>query len=1151
MHKLTILTQIAVFLCLVTIKINGQMTPNFSTGVNTGTNYTPKLVTTDPSGNVYVAGIQTSGSNKYPKIYKFNSSGTSQWNHTYSSYDITDLKAFGVFSNGDSLALICSNEDVVLRINSSGNEGISFTPDLYIVNDAVIENDGEVYIAGTHKPGAYSQAALYKYSSGGNLLWSVLKGSVYGNSDELVINDAGTEILWSGEWSLDGSDILLFLRKLSTEDGSIILDESFNNGGLYGIPANKAISFDNTGNAIWARFEGRSATSAPADSYYSLWSYDTDENGTSETFRATDVWSLAAIQTAKAANNMDIFLGVSGGDGEYASIEKLNDWSLDLYQDGGVNQIITSSNYVAYYGWNGAGNYYFGANDPASGDLIDTISLSGSMITNIAFDNNENLIFATRNTGGIMGVNSYELSYCPNPFTQVTEDQTLCVSGTIDLEATTATSVTFTWYEGASQIHTNTGTTSSKSVTPVTNTTYKVEADNGTCVYSHDIHIVIDASPTIELTVENDGGCGNPQLVATPGFDYYEWVYEGFLNVAGGSSNQYLITDPDLEGSWSVNVQTVTGCDFTSNDVLVEMLREDGKDYYWVEGSGNWSDVSHWATTSGGNTKFSCVPNQYNNVIFDANSFSTNGQEVLLDIEAACNGMDWSAIDQNVSLNFDQSQTMNVYADLTLSSRLTSNVNFYLLADYVGVDITSNGADLSSSRITLNGQPTASFILQDSLYVNKLYINTGDFNSNGKKIVAENNIVFGADLTSYDISISNSWIETKGITFSALSSFSVTGSHITVSGGSFEPAGLTFDKVTLDGWVNVTNAATIALRDITDSSVVTLQSLKTLELDSLIIQGQSDRMITLKSSNSGIQSTINMSSTAYVAGEYLNIRDNNAAGGGTYKAVASVDNGNNTGWDFSNYDQIITFNTLSSKTYGDADFDLTAVASSGLPVSFESSDENVATIIGNTVTIVGAGTTTITASQTGNELYEPADDVDRTLNVYKATQTITFDSLPAKIDTDPPFTLYGTASSGLPVSYKSSNTGVATVSGDLVTIVSEGSTTITASQDGNDNYYAATPVNQVLVVKTETSVNSYDNSGLIVELFPNPSKDEIFISYPEEVVFTRMIISDIRSKVILDSPFQSKIDISGYKPGIYLLELYTNNNNIVLQFIKE
>jgi hypothetical protein len=86
------------------------------------------------------------------------------------------------------------------------------------------------------------------------------------------------------------------------------------------------------------------------------------------------------------------------------------------------------------------------------------------------------------------------------------------------------------------------------------------------------------------------------------------------------------------------------------------------------------------------------------------------------------------------------------------------------------------------------------------------------------------------------------------------------------------------------------------------------------------------------------------------------------------------------------------------------------------------------------------------------------------LVVNRLAQTITFGSLPAKQTSDAPFALTATASSGQPVSYTSSDTAVATVSGTIVTIVGAGTTTLTASQPGNAAYLAATSVAQALTV---------------------------------------------------------------------------------------
>lgn len=55
-------------------------------------------------------------------------------------------------------------------------------------------------------------------------------------------------------------------------------------------------------------------------------------------------------------------------------------------------------------------------------------------------------------------------------------------------------------------------------------------------------------------------------------------------------------------------------------------------------------------------------------------------------------------------------------------------------------------------------------------------------------------------------------------------------------------------------------------------------------------------------------------------------------------------------------------------------FDLPATTDQGISITYNSTDTNVATISGNTVTIVGLGTTNIEASNAGNENYHPFDE---------------------------------------------------------------------------------------------------------------------------------------------------------------------------------
>jgi hypothetical protein len=193
------------------------------------------------------------------------------------------------------------------------------------------------------------------------------------------------------------------------------------------------------------------------------------------------------------------------------------------------------------------------------------------------------------------------------------------------------------------------------------------------------------------------------------------------------------------------------------------------------------------------------------------------------------------------------------------------------------------------------------------------------------------------------------------------------------------------------------------------------------------------------------------------------------AGNANYKAAPTV----NQTLVVSQAAQTITFPAIASKAYGAPSFNLGATATSGLPITYSSSNTNVATVSGNTVTIRGVGSTTITASQAGNANYVAAPSVGQSLTVTKAAQTITFTAPTAQTYGNSSFTLSATASSGLPVTFTSANTNVATISGNTVTIKGAGTVSITASQSGNANYNAATSVAKTLTVAKASQTVSF------------------------------------------------------------------------------
>lgn len=67
---------------------------------------------------------------------------------------------------------------------------------------------------------------------------------------------------------------------------------------------------------------------------------------------------------------------------------------------------------------------------------------------------------------------------------------------------------------------------------------------------------------------------------------------------------------------------------------------------------------------------------------------------------------------------------------------------------------------------------------------------------------------------------------------------------------------------------------------------------------------------------------------------------------------------------------------------------LTATATSGLPVSYASSNSNVATVSGDTLLLVASGHCTITAIQNGDSIWLPAPSISRILTVYGDSVTL-------------------------------------------------------------------------------------------------------------------------------------------------------------------
>lgn len=163
--------------------------------------------------------------------------------------------------------------------------------------------------------------------------------------------------------------------------------------------------------------------------------------------------------------------------------------------------------------------------------------------------------------------------------------------------------------------------------------------------------------------------------------------------------------------------------------------------YYWVGGSGNWSDATnHWATASGGAPNVANVPGSADDVHFDAAS-NTTAYTVTLDGVPQCRDLMFDAapsVSGTITLN--GSPAFYVCGSIKLLAGM-SNLHGGLV-DWRAISgtktLTSNGVNFSR-HLLIRGTGGAILQLADDLtflpgWSNQLYLISGTFDANSKTI---------------------------------------------------------------------------------------------------------------------------------------------------------------------------------------------------------------------------------------------------------------------------------------------------------------------------------------------------------------------------------------------------------------------------------
>ena len=148
---------------------------------------------------------------------------------------------------------------------------------------------------------------------------------------------------------------------------------------------------------------------------------------------------------------------------------------------------------------------------------------------------------------------------------------------------------------------------------------------------------------------------------------------------------------------------------------------------------------------------------------------------------------------------------------------------------------------------------------------------------------------------------------------------------------------------------------------------------------------------------------------------------------------------------------------------------------------------------------------------------------------------------------DSPVALTATSTSGLPINYTCNDSSIAYSDGSMLYLLRNGTTTVTASQQGDSDYLPAEPVTKTLQVN-DVGTDALANSS--PQIFPNPVSDALYvIPNGEPITAVRLLSSLGRQEQVTLS--NNKINLSNLSAGVYFLSIITTSNNYQYKILKK
>ncbi|MFN6943766.1 MAG: hypothetical protein ACK4ND_02390 [Cytophagaceae bacterium] len=354
-------------------------------------------------------------------------------------------------------------------------------------------------------------------------------------------------------------------------------------------------------------------------------------------------------------------------------------------------------------------------------------------------------------------------------------------------------------------------------------------------------------------------------------------------------------------------------------------------EYYWVGGGGNWSDLNHWATSSGGTDKQTQLPSPDDDVFFDEHSFPDALPEyyspLYLDIQnAQCRNMDWTNLNDHIMVLQKDQVNLEIFGTLLLSEKVFFSLDggaIMMKGDNPNNIIRWAGRKFNSNLI-FDGTETAHWTLQNDLMLQgALTFIGGTLNTNNVEVTCQHFLINSENtktlqLTSSVLTIKESWqYSSSNLTLDAGTSLIKTRTLLNssldgdlhfhnVSLGDFsnisllasEGSPIHFNNVTLASNSFIIGNSTINNLILTKGKTYTLEGDNTLNIQGeLFAEGTCAELITIKTNDNQAafihkpEGTINLS--------YVTLDNIIATGGATFQATNSIATGSTSGWEMT------------------------------------------------------------------------------------------------------------------------------------------------------------------------------------------------------------------------------------------------------------